>query len=51
MYHEHAVGSYVEIQTEDGSIFSGVLQDFTDDYVVLNGYGFPLDDIEEMWPA
>jgi hypothetical protein len=44
-----AVGDYVRIKTDDGAEFEGVLQDFTEDYLLLNGYGFASDTVKEMW--
>jgi len=34
------VGDFVEIECHNGSIFHGVLQDITDDFIMLNGFGF-----------
>jgi hypothetical protein len=45
---EFAIGDYVEILCCDGARFVGVLQDFTEDYVLLNGYGYALDMILVM---
>ena len=43
------LGDYVEVELRpDGSVFSGVLMFFNDDYVVLNGYGYPHETIAEM---
>ena len=49
--HVFTVGDFVRIKCEDGAEFEGVLQDFTEDYVILNGYGFAEGLIEDMWPA
>jgi hypothetical protein len=48
----HHIGDYVEILVRpDGATFRGILQDFNDDYVLINGYGFPCEDIITMVPA
>lgn len=44
-----AVGDYVRIKCFDDAEFEGVLQDFTEDYLLLNGYGFASDDVVDMW--
>jgi hypothetical protein len=45
---EFEVGDYVEILTKDGATFRGVLQDFTEVYFILNGCGFPHEDVVSM---
>jgi hypothetical protein len=42
------VGTWVEVACLDGMVYRGVLQDFTDDYVIVNGCGFPLSMIDEL---
>lgn len=42
-------GDYVRIKCRDGAEFEGVLQDFTEDYLLLNGCGFAAEDVINMW--
>jgi hypothetical protein len=52
---EFSVGDYVSILCKDGSTFEGVLQDFDNDcpvpWFLLNGCGFPFEDVVSMTPA
>ncbi len=41
-------GEWVEFICQDGVEFEGILEDFTDDYVIVNGRGFPCEDIAVM---
>ena len=45
---DFAIGDYVEIVCHDGAVFKGVLQDFTRYYFILNGCGFPFEDVRVM---
>lgn len=52
--NEFEIGDLVQILTKDGATFSGVLQEFDWDsrqFVIISGYGFPLDDIVHIVPA
>lgn len=42
------VGDIVSLICTDGKPFSGVLTGFDADYLLVNGYGFPLDGIAVM---
>lgn len=42
------VGDFIEVQCVDGAVFRGVLMDFADDYVIVNGYGYPLSMVKEL---
>lgn len=46
--NEFSIGDWVEIVCHDGASFAGVLQDFNADYLLLNGYGFPIADVVVM---
>ena len=42
------LGDHVEIQTHDGAFFSGILMEYTPEYLILNGCGFALGTIKAM---
>lgn len=46
--NEFTIGDFVQIMCKDGATFKGVIQDFTEDYVLLNGCGYMLEDIVTM---
>jgi hypothetical protein len=48
---EFALGDHVQIICHDGAVFQGIITGFTEDYVLINGCGFPLADIRAMMPA
>lgn len=48
---EFQIGDPVEILCKDGATFTGFIEDFTADYVILSGYGYAMDDIIVMRPA
>lgn len=48
--NEFMTGDWVEIICRDGARFAGVL-DWTDGLVLLNGYGFPHEDVVVMQHA
>ena len=41
------LGDFIKITLRDGAVFSGVVNRVDLQYVVLNGYGFPIEDIAE----
>lgn len=53
--NEHKIGDYVSILCKDGAVFKGVLQDFDNEceapWFLLNGLGFPFEDVVSMEPA
>lgn len=46
-----AIGDFVEIVCHDGKAFAGWLEDFTSQYFVLSGRGFPHADVLAMQHA
>ena len=47
------IGDYVRIICKDGAVFTGVIMGMSEDfqYIILNGCGFPTEDIVAMEPA
>ena len=43
-----AIGESVLVRMRDGARFSGLLTDFSDDLIFINGLGFPRDDIKNL---